>query len=161
MMHDYDLVVTGDSTGPSMQFTGRFTEQYWETYVPACRDVLELLFSSIPEVQEQAFQTADFIAEPDRRYGARLNETLEYCGCKGILDYDRETRNWAQRDTHGALSTNKEKRERLCSPLIGVTSDSWDTPAGRRVYDACRGFSVPWGSGASIASSVSCCPLPT
>ena len=30
----------------------------------------------------------------------------------------------------------------ICSPLTGVTSDSWDTPAGHRVYDACRGFSV-------------------
>ena len=28
------------------------------------------------------------------------------------------------------------------SPLTGVTSDSWDTPAGHRVYDACRGSSV-------------------
>lgn len=45
------------------------------------------------------------------------------------------------------------------SPLTGVTSDSWDTPAGHRVYDACRGFSVSWvcwGSGASSASSTSC-----
>ena len=44
----------------------------------------------------------------------------------------------------------------VCSPLTGVTSDSWDTPVGHRVYDACRGFSVPWGSGASSASSTSC-----
>ena len=47
----------------------------------------------------------------------------------------------------------------LCSPLTGVTSDSWDTPAGHRVYDACRGSSVSWvcrGSGASIVSSTSC-----
>ena len=103
IIHDYDLVVTGGLTGLSMQLTGGFMEQYWGTYVPVCR-----------EVQEQAFQTADFIAEPDRRYGVRLNETLEYRGCKGILDYDRETRNRAQRDTHGALPANKEKRERLC-----------------------------------------------
>ena len=47
----------------------------------------------------------------------------------------------------------------ICSPLTGVTSDSWDTPAGHRVYDACRGFSVSWvcrDSGASSASSTSC-----
>ena len=51
--------------------------------------------------------------------------------------------------------TEKKKAE-LCSPFTGVTSDSWDTPAGHRVYDACRGFSVSWGSGASSASSTSC-----
>lgn len=114
-MHDYDLVVTGGLTGLSMQLTGGFIEQYWGTYVPVCREVLELLFNrSIPEVQEQAFQTTDFIAEPDRRYGVRLNETLEYRGYEGILDYDRETRNRAQRDTHGSLPANREKRERLC-----------------------------------------------
>ena len=83
-MHDYDLVVKGGLTGLSMQLTGGFMEQYWGTYVSVCR-----------EVQEQAFQTANFIAEPDRRYGVRLNETLEYRGCEGILDYDRETRNRA------------------------------------------------------------------
>lgn len=47
----------------------------------------------------------------------------------------------------------------ICSPLTGVTSNSWDTPAGHRVYDACRGFSVSWvcrGSGASGVSSASC-----
>ena len=49
-----------------------------------------------------------------------------------------------------------KRPETVCSPLTGVTSDSWDTPAGHRVYDACRGFSVPWGSGASRASSTSC-----
>ena len=54
----------------------------------------------------------------------------------------------------------KEKIYRgICSPLTGVTSDSWDTPAGHRVYDACRGSAVSWvcwGSGASSASSTSC-----
>lgn len=53
----------------------------------------------------------------------------------------------------------KKKKIGLCSPLTGVTSDSWDTPAGHRVYDACRGFSVSWvcrDSGASSASSTSC-----
>ena len=56
------------------------------------------------------------------------------------------------------LSSNtiKSYRDTFCSPLTGVTSDSWDTQAGHRVYDACRGFSVPWGSGASSASSTSC-----
>ena len=52
-----------------------------------------------------------------------------------------------------------EKATDFCSPLTGVTSDSWDTPAGHRVYDACRGFSASWvcrGSGASIVSSTSC-----
>ena len=53
----------------------------------------------------------------------------------------------------------KKPTRTLCSPLTGVTSDSWDTPAGHRVYDACRGFSVSWvcrDSGASSASSTSC-----
>ena len=53
----------------------------------------------------------------------------------------------------------KKQLDDFCSPLTGVTSDSWDTPAGHRVYDACRGFSVSWvcwGSGASSASSTSC-----
>ena len=53
----------------------------------------------------------------------------------------------------------EEQKRRICSPLTGVTSDSWDTPAGHRVYDACRGFSVSWvcrDSGASSASSTSC-----
>ena len=54
------------------------------------------------------------------------------------------------------LNLRDKKRELISSPLTGVTSNSWDTPAGHRVYDACRGFSVPWGSGASSASSVSC-----
>ena len=52
-----------------------------------------------------------------------------------------------------------KKRAPLCSPLTGVTSNSWDTPAGHRIYDACRGSSVSWvcrGSGASIVSSTSC-----
>ena len=101
MMHDYDLVVTGGLTGLSMQLTGGFMEQYWGTYVPACR-----------EVQEQAFQTTDFIAEPDRRYGVRLNETLEYRGYKGILDYDRETRNRAQRDKRTVRCLRIEKSGR-------------------------------------------------
>ena len=64
----------------------------------------------------------------------------------------------------GRFITKKRKeqnltQEQLCSPLTGVTSDSWDTPAGHRVYDACRGFSVSWvcrDSGASSASSTSC-----
>ena len=53
----------------------------------------------------------------------------------------------------------KKQLDDFCSPLTGVTSDSWDTPAGHRVYDACRGFSVSWvcrDSGASSASSTSC-----
>ena len=53
----------------------------------------------------------------------------------------------------------KKQLDDFCSPLTGVTSDSWDTPAGHRVYDACRGFSVSWvcrGSGASGVSSASC-----
>lgn len=53
----------------------------------------------------------------------------------------------------------QKKPRNVCSPLTGVTSDSWDTPAGHRVYDACRGFSVSWvcrGSGVSGASSISC-----
>ena len=52
-----------------------------------------------------------------------------------------------------------QKAEAVCSPLTGVTSNSWDTPAGHRVYDACRGFSVSWvcrGSGASIVSFTFC-----
>ena len=107
MMHDYDLVVTGGSTGLSMQFSGGFMEQYGRTYVPACRAVLE-----------QAFQTTDFIAEPDRRYGVRLNETLEYRGCKGILDYDRETRNRAQRDKRTVRCLQIEKNGRgYASPV--------------------------------------------
>ena len=55
--------------------------------------------------------------------------------------------------------TLKKLAETVRSPLTGVTSDSWDTPAGHRVYDACRGFSVSWvcrGSGAPIVSSTSC-----
>lgn len=65
------------------------------------------------------------------------------------------------------MGTEMEKRkmaETIRSPLTGVTSDSWDTPAGHRIYDACRGSSVSWvcrGSGASIVSSTSCWPLPT
>lgn len=57
------------------------------------------------------------------------------------------------------LTLCQKIRELICSPLTGVTSDSWDTPAGHRVYDACRGFSVSWvcrDSGASSASSTSC-----
>lgn len=57
------------------------------------------------------------------------------------------------------LSGGQKQRVAICSPLTGVTSDSWDTPAGHRVYDACRGFSVSWvcrDSGASSASSTSC-----
>ena len=57
------------------------------------------------------------------------------------------------------LTVCQRIREHICSPLTGVTSDSWDTPAGHRVYDACRGFSVSWvcrDSGASSASSTSC-----
>lgn len=55
--------------------------------------------------------------------------------------------------------SRQKKPRNVRSPLTGVTSDSWDTPAGHRVYDACRGFSVSWvcwGSGASSASSTSC-----
>ena len=53
----------------------------------------------------------------------------------------------------------KKQLDGICSPLTGVTSNSWDTPAGHRIYDACRGSSVSWvcrGSGASIVSSTSC-----
>ena len=50
----------------------------------------------------------------------------------------------------------KKQLDDFCSPLTGVTSDSWDTPAGHRVYAACRGSAVSWVCGASSASSVSC-----
>ena len=55
--------------------------------------------------------------------------------------------------------SRQKKPRNVRSPLTGVTSDSWDTPAGHRIYDACRGSSVSWvcrGSGASIVSSTSC-----
>ena len=64
----------------------------------------------------------------------------------------------ASTDSAGGVPAG-QKAGGICSPLTGVTSDSWDTPAGHRVYDACRGFSVSWvcrGSGASIVSSTSC-----
>lgn len=67
---------------------------------------------------------------------------------------------WEKRDSYPReLSGGQKQRVAICSPLTGVTSDSWDTPAGHRVYDACRGFSVSWvcrDSGASSASSTSC-----
>lgn len=103
-MHDYDLVVTGGLTGLSMQRTGGFMEQYWGN---VCTGVQRGAGAGVSDGGLHR-------GKPDRRYGVRLNETLEYRGYKGILDYDRETRNRAQRDTHGALPANREKRERLC-----------------------------------------------
>ena len=71
----------------------------------------------------------------------------------------------ASLDIYPSCDTEQMKKlVELCSPLTGVTSDSWDTPAGHRIYDACRGSSVSLvcrGSGASIVSSTSSWPLPT
>ena len=69
------------------------------------------------------------------------------------------SKTWRFFDVNYAVASPEKQRELFCSPLTGVTSDSWDTPAGHRVYDACRGFSVSWvcrDSGASSASSTSC-----
>ena len=97
----------------------------------------KLTYAELPKLQECVRQV--------RHAGAKANSS---CGIHVHVD---------------AANHNRQSLKNLIgimrSPLTGVTSDSWDTPAGHRVYDACRGFSVSWvcrGSGASIVSSTSC-----
>lgn len=94
----------------------------------------------------------DIVGLPDaavREARERVRAAVKNCGAK--FPVSRITVNLAPAGT--------KKAGTVCSPLTGVTSNSWDTPAGHRVYDACRGFSVSWvcrGSGASGVSSASC-----
>ena len=96
---------------------------------------------------------------PHRLHCVPMN--IKRCGFKvfGGEIFPRVQHKFNTKATLCNLPYIRKNLETICSPLTGVTSDSWDTPAGHRVYDACRGFSVSWvcwGSGASSASSTSC-----
>ena len=90
---DYNLVVVSGSDSISMQISGEFLDWDCKMYVPACKTALEMLFNSrIPEVQEQACRAADSIADSKTGYNVQLNRVIEYRECRGIIDYDEETK---------------------------------------------------------------------
>ena len=90
---DYNLVVVSGPNGISMQITGEFLDWDCKMYVPACKAALELLFNSrIPEVQEQACRASDSIADSKTCYNVQLNRVIEYRDCRGVVDYDEETK---------------------------------------------------------------------
>ena len=90
---DYNLVVVSGPNGISMQITGEFLDWDCKMYVPACKAALELLFNSlIPEVQEQACRASDSIADSKTGYDVQLNRVIEYRDCRGVVDYDEETK---------------------------------------------------------------------
>ena len=125
---------------------GRVTEREWgnPSKVPP---------SHSPSLRWAGVQTTKHVGSHKRKETSERMSLFFWCG-------DFAARK--PRPPAAALDmapTPGQKRRRFCSPLTGVTSDSWDTPAGHRVYDACRGFSVSWvcrDSGASSASSTSC-----
>ena len=90
---DYNLVVVSGPNGISMQITGEFLDWDCKMYVPACKAALELLFNSrIPEVQEQACRASDSIADSKTCYNVQLNRVIEYRDCRGVVDYNEETK---------------------------------------------------------------------
>ena len=90
---DYNLVVVSGPNGISMQITGEFLDWDCKMYVPACKAALELLFNSrIPEVQEQACRASVSIADSKTGYDVQLNRVIEYRDCRGVVDYDEETK---------------------------------------------------------------------